>query len=164
MGKFREQAEERKVTGKSEDGQAGGRGNKKVNLPQQIGEGLPKESRPEKHDAESDSQAAKLGGTNRQYIADARKLRETAPESFDAIKRAYRADLGAWEGDKPGLCVSDKKENPLSQQIDSMESDKNNSRSDSQAAKLGGTNRQYIADARKLRETAPESFDAIKRG
>jgi hypothetical protein len=81
-GKFREEAAERQAAQsekpRNEKGQL-------QPLPQQIGEVAR-----DKHDSESDSQAAKLGGTNRQYIADARKLRETAPESFDAIKRGEK--------------------------------------------------------------------------
>lgn len=51
------------------------------NLPQKFGEGK------NKHKSESTHKAAKSLGTNRQYISDAKKLKEKAPNIHEAVKR-----------------------------------------------------------------------------
>jgi len=53
-------------------------------LPQKIGEPI------HKHKNETDHKLAETFGTNRQYIADIRKVRESEPETFEAIKRRWR--------------------------------------------------------------------------
>jgi N6-adenosine-specific RNA methylase IME4 len=62
-----------------ERGKEGGRGNKKT-LPQQVGEGI------DPHAREADQQAALLAGTNRQYVADARKLKAEAPHLLARVR------------------------------------------------------------------------------
>lgn len=42
--------------------------------------------RTERHDRESDARIARLAGTNRQYVAEAKKIRENHPDKFAQIK------------------------------------------------------------------------------
>lgn len=53
-------------------------------LPQKIAEG---EKSAKREEGEARSQAAKLVGTNRQYISDAKKLQSEDPESAEAVRR-----------------------------------------------------------------------------
>ncbi len=78
--KFREEAKQRQVEA-GEHGSKGGWGNKSEILPQKIGEAI------QKHKNETDHKLAETFGTNRQYIADIRKVRESEPETFEAIKQ-----------------------------------------------------------------------------
>lgn len=75
-----DEAATRQQTGKSADGKAGGRGRKKV--PQNTGQGSS-----DRHAGEAADQAAKLLGTNRKYVADAKKLRNQNPELFEQVRR-----------------------------------------------------------------------------
>ncbi|MEO2036278.1 MAG: ParB/RepB/Spo0J family partition protein [Planctomycetaceae bacterium] len=50
--------------------------------PQLIGE----RGTDKKHDGETDHKLAEMTGTNRQYVADARKLQEEAPEVFEQVQ------------------------------------------------------------------------------
>jgi hypothetical protein len=43
-------------------------------------------------------------------------------------------------------------------------SDKNAGRAAHQAAKLTGTNRQYVSDAKAVKAKAPELFEKVKDG
>jgi N6-adenosine-specific RNA methylase IME4 len=61
-----------------ECGKRGGRGRKKKTLTQKIGEGL--------HANESADQAAALFCTNRQYVSDAKRIKDQAPALFEALK------------------------------------------------------------------------------
>jgi len=69
------EAEARQKSGKSSDMSAGGRG-------KTLGNSLPKVS----DDGKATQQAAKLTGTNRQYVGDAKKIKATAPEMMADIK------------------------------------------------------------------------------
>ena len=62
-----------------EAGKQGGRGRKK-NLPKIIGEGF------ERHERETDTQLARASGTNPQYLRDARKLVEAAPDLAEKVE------------------------------------------------------------------------------
>jgi len=66
-----------------ERGNEGGRGNAKT-LPQLIGEGF--EEPREQHTNEAVQQAAQLVGTNRQYVSDAKRLRDEAPELLERVR------------------------------------------------------------------------------
>jgi hypothetical protein len=66
-------------------------------LPQKVGEAPPDEldegqglilqfSGKKKHAGEAAAQAAKLTGTNRQYVAEAKKLKEESPDLFEEVK------------------------------------------------------------------------------
>ena len=77
-------AQRKQVVGKSADGRGGRpvlsytsgyKEDTKNNLPQKIGEGS-------KHEREVDQQLAKQFGTNRQYVSDAEKIKENAPDLF----------------------------------------------------------------------------------
>ncbi len=70
-----EEAKERQLSGRGEDG-SGGRGNKKT-----LSKSLDKVSR----DGLASQQAAKIAGTNRQYVSDAAKIVETKPELADKV-------------------------------------------------------------------------------
>lgn len=69
------EASVREHKGKSSDNSAGGRG-------KTLGKELPRVS----DDGKATSQAAKLTGTNRQYVADAKKLKADAPEEFEQVR------------------------------------------------------------------------------
>ena len=63
-------------------GEQFGRGQERVaKVPQKIGEPIDN-----KHDTEAVSQAAHLTGTNRQYVADAKRVATEAPDVFHAMK------------------------------------------------------------------------------
>jgi len=51
----------------------------------------------------------------------------------------------------------------LSQKVDSV-SDRNDSKTVSRVAEQFGTNRQYVADARKIRDESPETLDRVHTG
>ena len=70
----REAARERQVA------LAGTRPNMVPDLPQSFGEGSTK------HERESSHRIAKIVGTNRQYVSDAQRLKERAPEVFKSLK------------------------------------------------------------------------------
>ncbi len=70
-----EEAAERMAQGQKE----GGRGHKK-NSTQKVGESL------DRHAGEAAAEAAKMTGANRQYVADAKKLKEKAPEDFEQLR------------------------------------------------------------------------------
>lgn len=55
-------------------------------------------------------------------------------------------------------------ESGLTQKIEQVQKDRNQNSSTHKAAKTLGTNRQYISDAKKLKETAPKIHEAVKRG
>ena len=75
------EAEARKKTGKSADGQGGGRGKKK-NLTQKVGGGLePKD----KHSGEAAEKAAQIFGVSRVYIGDAKKVKEKNQKAFKKL-------------------------------------------------------------------------------
>lgn len=69
--------EEAKARQQLHGGTAPGKNGK--TLPQKIGE-------VSKHDNESTAQAAKLFGTNRQYVADAEKIEKENPKYLEKIK------------------------------------------------------------------------------
>lgn len=62
-------------------GETFGRGKEKVT--QKIGEAV----ETPKHEGEATNQAAKLMGTNRQYVSDAKHIQQKAPKVFDMMKR-----------------------------------------------------------------------------
>lgn len=79
------EAAARKKSGKSADGKAGGRGRKK-NPPQKVGEGSGSK---DKHDGEVAQQAAKLLGTNRQYVTEAKRIREEDPKLYEQVRDGH---------------------------------------------------------------------------
>jgi hypothetical protein len=52
----------------------------------------------------------------------------------------------------------------VSQKVDGAPPDRNTGKAAAQAAKLTGTNRQYVADAKKLKAEDPETFEQVKAG
>ena len=78
VAKMRAEAEVREKVGKGSDG-SGGRGRKK-NPTQKIEEGLS-----DRNERSTDATRAKAVGTNRQYVADCRKLEERAPDLADQV-------------------------------------------------------------------------------
>jgi hypothetical protein len=52
----------------------------------------------------------------------------------------------------------------VSQKVDGAPPDRNAGKAAAQAAKLTGTNRQYVADAKKLKAEDPEAFEGVKAG
>lgn len=75
---LRQDAEKRKAEG----GKTAGRGRPKVT--QQIEQPI------DRNENSTDSKLASMLGTNRQYVADARKLAKQAPEEFAAVKRGEK--------------------------------------------------------------------------
>lgn len=75
---LKEEAKERKKSGKGKDG-SGGRGRKK-NLPEQIPEG----NRTSRSERETRTAIARAAGTNAKYIADVEKIAESHPEKVPA--------------------------------------------------------------------------------
>ena len=52
----------------------------------------------------------------------------------------------------------------FSQRIEQSPDSANDRKASSQAAKLTGTNRQYVQDAKRLSEEAPEMLGRVERG
>lgn len=89
------EAQERERTGKSTDGTAGGRGRTK-NPPQGIGEG---KAGGGKHSGEAAERAARLAGTNREYVRDAKKIKDEDPELYEDIRqRKTSVPAGGYRG------------------------------------------------------------------
>jgi N6-adenosine-specific RNA methylase IME4 len=82
MPQLKKEAVERQKTGKGSDG-SGGRGRKR-NPTQKVGEGF------DRHTGEVVEQAAKMVGINRQYIADAKKIKEEDPKAFEEIRQGTK--------------------------------------------------------------------------
>jgi hypothetical protein len=65
-------------------GQAsGGRGHRKETPPNDLGD-------VSAHSGEAVAKTAEACGTNRQYVADAKKIKEADPEAFEAVKRGEK--------------------------------------------------------------------------
>lgn len=76
------EAAARRKSGKSADGKAGGRGRKK-NLPQIVGEGLGSGG---KHNGEAAQQVAKALSTNRQYVTEAKRIRDEDRDLYEKVR------------------------------------------------------------------------------
>jgi N6-adenosine-specific RNA methylase IME4 len=74
----------------------------------------------------------------------------------DAKKRQVAAG-----GDRKS---EDYQEKSVSQKIDSPISDKNTRKTDAKLAAMSNSNRQYISDARKIKNTTPELHEKVKAG
>lgn len=72
------------MAGKSSDGLAGGRGNKKENPPELIPEGLSREQN------ETRNQLAQTFNTNPRYVSDAARFKRENPQAFEAIKSGQK--------------------------------------------------------------------------
>ena len=59
---------------------------RKISEYQRNGETTQKIGGSDRHDSEATAQAAALTGTNRQYVADAKNLKENAPDLFAQVK------------------------------------------------------------------------------
>lgn len=100
------EAKKRKATGKSPDGAAGGRGK---TLPKELGKVY--------HGSEATAKAAKLTGTNRQYVADAKKIKAEAPATFEKIKAGKttipkaKREITREPGDDTEIIEADRKAN-----------------------------------------------------
>lgn len=53
---------------------------------------------------------------------------------------------------------------PVTQKIGELDKSKHDGESTAQAAKIVGTNRQYVSDAKKIKQDAPEIFEKMKSG
>jgi hypothetical protein len=80
------------------------------------------------------------------------ELEDLLAELERQAKERYAANVG-----RPS------KEEKSSQKIDAI-SDPNQNRSTAKAATVLGTNRQYVSDAKKLRQTSPDVHQQIKEG
>ncbi len=84
-----EEAAERQAEAGKRGGE-GGRGNKKT-LTQKVEYGFPdrdedKAKTADRNQKTAAAEAAKMTGANRQYVADAKKLKEKAPEDFEQLR------------------------------------------------------------------------------
>ena len=75
-----EEAKERQRAGQA----SGGRGHRKEPPPNDLGD-------VSAHSGEAVAKAAEACGTNRQYVADAKKIKEADPEAFEAVKRGEKS-------------------------------------------------------------------------
>lgn len=99
------------------------------------------------------AQAAAILGTNRQYVTDAKKLVEQAPELAEKV-RLGELSIAQARQELP---------KPPGRSLD-VGFSKHANEATEQAAKLVGTNRQYVTDAKKLVEQAPELAAKVRAG
>ena len=79
---------------------------------------------------------------------------------FDALEAQAKERQREAGGDRK----SEEYQESVTQKIEQPIEDHNQRSSTHKAAKTLGTNRQYISDAKKLKETAPKIHEAVKRG
>ncbi|HPU89068.1 MAG TPA: hypothetical protein PL088_11820 [Spirochaetota bacterium] len=92
----------------------------------------------------SREQAGKLLNVNHQYVSDAKRIKEQAPEIFEEARKRQATSTG---GRKP----------QLTEKI--PEAEKAESRQ--QAGHLLNVNERYVSDAKRIKEQAPDA-DAEK--
>ncbi len=96
-----------------------------------------------------------------QFVWDENKVRRHLTPSQGAAAVIERDSFVAYHRKMARERMLSGKTDPT-QQIE--QGDRNQRSTDAQLAKAGGTNRQYVADARKLKKEHPKEFLAVKKG